>query len=420
MKILFSIDTWGLVGGTERLTGAVVPGLVERGHAVEVLCRESSGKVPGAGLSRSAVHAIGFLNEPRLGRAERARLGSLVQGIAPDVIFVQSDCSPAALEVLVERAPLVRYVHSHPLFCPGLNKLHRDGTSCHEPLGTECLVRYFAKGGCTCFNRTQYPARSLARYAAPFRVLFAKYRELSINRRAARLLTNSDYMVGELVQAGFAAEKVERIWPFTLSGTKGQAKAKLDARTKRFLDADARPVVLTPARLAHPDKGIDRLLAALARVEAPHKLVIAGSGPDEALLQAEAERLGLGPDRVLWAGWQDAGAMETLLGRADVVACPSVWDEPFGLVGLEAMAHAKPVVAFAVGGIPEWLEHGRTGLLVERGDSAALGAALERLLVDPDLAASLGRAGAERLAERFPREAHLDALERALSAAAAS
>ena len=343
---------------------------------------------------------------------------ALVGELRPDVIFVQSDCSPAVLEVLVDLAPLVRYVHSHPLFCPGLNKVHSDGTSCHEPLGAECLVRYFAKGGCTCFNRTQYRPRSLSRYTAPFRVLYAKYRELSINRRAARLLTNSDYMVAELVQAGFGPEQVERVWPFTLSGTGHQSKGKLDAATQRFLDADERPLVLTPARLAHPDKGVDHLLAALAEVTTPCKLVIAGSGPDEALLHAEAVRLGIGPERLHWAGWQDAGAMEALLGRADVVACPSVWDEPFGLVGLEAMAHAKPVVAFAVGGIPEWLDHDRTGLLVERGDSPALAAALDELLSDPERAAGLGREGAARLAERFPREAHLDALERALAAAA--
>ena len=65
--------------------------------------------------------------------------------------------------------------------------------------------------------------------------------------------------------------------------------------------------------------------------------------------------------------------IERLLARAEVVVCPSVWNEPFGLVGLEAMAHAKPVVAFSVGGIPEWLADGETGFLAPRKDTLAMG-----------------------------------------------
>ena len=416
MKILLSIDTWGLVGGTERLAGAVAAGLVERDHELEVLCRSRTGDAPVEGL-RS--HELSFLGEARLTKGQAGQLADVVRSAAPDVIFQQSNCSLAALEVLLELAPLVRFVHDHLPFCPGLNKYHMDGTTCREPMGAECLTRYYAKGGCTCLNPLQYQGRPLARAAAPFRLLWAKYREQATNARAARLLTNSDYMARQLVQAGFAAERVERAWPFTLSGTEVQPEGPLGKDLQEWLDADERPLVLTPARLTLPDKGIDYLLTAMGQVEADFKLVVAGTGPAEEWLRTKALQDGLTEERLFWAGWQDSGSMETLLSRASVVVCPSVWDEPFGLVGLEAMSHGTPLVAFDVGGIPEWLDDGVNGFLVPRCDTWAMAKATERILMDAALAERLGAGGRTVLAERFPREAHVDALEQALLAAAA-
>ena len=419
MKILLSIDTWGLVGGTERLAAAVARGLADRGHELTVLCREArSADFAGLGSSASLrVEALDFLNAKSFSKAQRGQIAVAVRSIAPDVIFQQSNCSLAALTELVGLAPLVRFVHDHPPFCPGLNKFRSDGQVCTEQLGVACIERYYFKGGCVCLNRTQY-RRRLARWTAPFRALYTKYQEMDVNRRAARLLTNSDYMAGELLQAGFGGELVQRVWPFTLSNTEAQPRGPLGAELQRFLDADERPLILAPARLTHPDKGVDYLLSAAVQIDAPFKLVIAGSGPAEPWLREKALEDELGPDRLFWAGWQDSGAMETLLSRAALVICPSVWQEPFGLVGLEAMAHGKPVVAFAVGGIPEWLTDGETGFLLPRCDTFGMAQAADRLLWDAALRARLGSAGQAQLATRFSQAAHLDALESALSEAA--
>jgi len=93
-----------------------------------------------------------------------------------------------------------------------------------------------------------------------------------------------------------------------------------------------------------------------------------------------------------------------LLDRLDVVALPS-WTEGLPLTVLEAMAHARPVVATPVGGTPEVVVDGETGLLVPPRDPAALAGALRRLLEDPDFARSLGEAGRRRVAERFSLDA---------------
>ncbi|MCK4791247.1 MAG: glycosyltransferase family 4 protein [Desulfobacteraceae bacterium] len=85
----------------------------------------------------------------------------------------------------------------------------------------------------------------------------------------------------------------------------------------------------------------------------------------------------------------------------DVFVFPSVWHEPFGMPVIEAMVCGKPVVATRSGGIPELIEDGRSGLLVDRDDSDALAGAILRLLNDKNLRESMGKAGRERVLEKF-------------------
>jgi glycosyltransferase involved in cell wall biosynthesis len=87
--------------------------------------------------------------------------------------------------------------------------------------------------------------------------------------------------------------------------------------------------------------------------------------------------------------------------RADVFVFPSVWHEPFGMPVIEAMACGLPVVATRGGAFPEIVDDGRTGLLVPRGNAAALASAIGKLLSDPAVAAKMGRCGRSRVCERF-------------------
>jgi glycosyltransferase involved in cell wall biosynthesis len=102
--------------------------------------------------------------------------------------------------------------------------------------------------------------------------------------------------------------------------------------------------------------------------------------------------------------------MEAHYARARVVVVPSLWPEPFGLVGVEAMARGRPVVGIDRGGIREWLAHGETGLRVEP-TAATLAAAIQRLLNEPELALCFGRAGREQWRERFSPAVHAGLLE---------
>jgi glycosyltransferase involved in cell wall biosynthesis len=165
-------------------------------------------------------------------------------------------------------------------------------------------------------------------------------------------------------------------------------------------DLSTGPVVLTVSRIA-PQKRLDVLVEAAAELGARRpgvRWLVAGDGDDDLLagLRRRATELNA---PVTWLGHRSD--VPALMAGADVFALPSAW-EARALVVQEAMAAGLPVVATAVGGVPDLL--GETGLLVPPGDARALVAALERLLTDRILAAGLARAARERFAG-LPTEA---------------
>ncbi|MGQ9512036.1 MAG: glycosyltransferase family 4 protein [Thermodesulfitimonas sp.] len=170
-------------------------------------------------------------------------------------------------------------------------------------------------------------------------------------------------------------------------------------RTRLGLPVDT-PVVGTVARLA-PQKGVRYLIEAAGLLPPGRQpfFVIVGDGP----LRGELERLAAASagGRFFFTGMRED--LPALLNAFDLFVLPSV-SEGFGLAALEAMAAALPVVATTVGGIPEVVVDGETGILVPPRDAAALAAAIGRLLGDPELAAKMGQAGRERVRKLFTVE----------------
>ena len=150
-------------------------------------------------------------------------------------------------------------------------------------------------------------------------------------------------------------------------------------------------------------KGLEYLLEAMTGVEG--RLLILGRGTEEARLRSRAQTLGLG-ERALFLPHLEREEFVATLHACDVFVLPSSSRmEMFGIAQLEAQACGKPVVSTALGTGVEYVNrHGETGLVVPPRDSAALAAALDQLLGDPDLARELGENGRRRAQAEFTRE----------------
>lgn len=175
-----------------------------------------------------------------------------------------------------------------------------------------------------------------------------------------------------------------------------EARSRLEAC---FLPYRPETIVLAAGRLS-PEKGFDILLEAAAEVCSQNRgvgVVIFGEGSERPALERRIAQLGL-RERVLLPGF--SSELDSLLPGADVVALSS-YTEGLPNILLEGSAAARPIVATAVGGCPEVVADGETGLLVPPGDPSALAQALRSLVADADLRCRLGQAGRRRMAERF-------------------
>jgi len=404
VRILITIDHWGLIGGSERYATAIAGALIARGHDVRVLAGAAAGET----LEDVPCDVVPAYSDPR---ADVRELVEVVRKARPDLVLVLAIRSTPVFRALLDLGPpVVRFVQDHTLFCPSLNKIHEDQSNCVKPLGLECLKRYYLGKGCIGFK----PVMHRQPWRDGFTGVWKHLKGVALARRTAATFVASEYMREELLRAGFAPDSVSVLPLFTDSGKVAASDEDLPADLRAWLAGDERPMLLTPARLVLPDKGVDYLLTALSKVRSPFRAVLAGTGPHEAYLKEKAQGEGLG-ERVWFTGWLGGAALEALYARARLVVFPSMWNEPFGLVGIESMAHGIPVVAFRVGGVPEWLRDGENGVSVPRGDTQAMAEAIDALLDDPERCRRLGAAGVETVRTRLTRDAHVDGLEALLA-----
>lgn len=150
------------------------------------------------------------------------------------------------------------------------------------------------------------------------------------------------------------------------------------------------------------EKGLDTLIQAVAPLDVP--LVIAGTGPQKADLEAEVEKRGL--DHIHFVGFKDGDDLWKLVRGSICTVLPSEWYENCPMSVLESLASARPVVGADIGGIPELIRDGVDGRLVPSGDAAALRQALHWMGENRDRAVEMGRRGREKVQNHFSPEQH--------------
>jgi len=160
-------------------------------------------------------------------------------------------------------------------------------------------------------------------------------------------------------------------------------------------------------------KGIEFLLRAMSLIikEFPMtRLDIIGDGPEKKKLKQAIKELEI-ENNITFVGWVQNNSTEKYYNKSTIVVVPSVWEEPFGLVGIEAMSVGRPVIASRVGGIPEWLDDGETGFLVDPGNPEQIAEKVIQLLSNRELLKQMGK-NARKKAEQFSIEKHADKIEK--------
>jgi glycosyltransferase involved in cell wall biosynthesis len=358
------------IGGYEQIAGWVSEGLRERGHDVHVL----TGKGP-ALMGNPEVTTGLELDQPALLEMHRADgivfPGGLVEGIRRTVLnrgnYRASRAAIASFRPHVLSFWNASFVTYSPLLAA-------------RAAGIPAVV-HLSDVAANPFRNPHPPA-----FPAPLRAAarFCVDRVLRL-ARPARFVVPSRFLRDRLVETeGLPADRVDVLhWPVEPSISRSEPEAARAGPARRFLFVGA----------LVPEKGPQVLLAAFRealRQRPDLSLSFAGEGARAYVAELRAAATDM-PVRFL--GRLDRAAVTRAYREHDAVVLPSIWDEPFAVVPLEAMALGLPVIAAASGGTPEAVEDGRTGLLVPPRDPAALAAALLRLARDPARAASLARSG---------------------------
>jgi glycosyltransferase involved in cell wall biosynthesis len=310
----------------------------------------------------------------------------------------------------------------------GLRHVRRDLHPVHDVLGTLELIGMMRRVRPDIVHANSSKAGLLGRSAAavagvPIRIFTAHgwaFKAYSgapsaLYRWADRLmepLTTVTICVSEGERAAGLAARTCRAARTVVIPTAVEAGAAPRAAQERPV-----PRIAFVGRLAPPKDPVTLVRALAAVSGAPFTAALIGDGPDRPAVEAEIRAAGLGDVVELMGERRD---VPELLADADVFVLSSR-SEGAPLSLLEAMAAGLPVVASAVGGTPEIVDDGTTGLLVPPGDPGALARALESLLTDPERRARMGTAGWERVQARFGlaqlRRAHVELYARELERA---
>ena len=319
-------------------------------------------------------------------RDAEKKLRALLRAEKPDVMLVLQQMNTLSPSVFAaarkEGVPAVHRLSDFNLICPRYDCLC-DGKPCTRCIGGrygEAVRHRCVKGSL---------AATLVRCGA------MRYHALShAYGSIARFIVPAAFTADLLARSGIPREKLRQIPTFI--STEGVAPCYENNGYVLFL-----------GRLS-PEKGVDDLLDAFARVQAPGaRLVLTGDAREDyaAELRRRAETLGIS-DRVDFTGFLRGEALTRLIDGALCVALPAIWYENMPNAVLEAYAHGKPAVVSRIGSMPESVIDGETGLLCEPGAPDSLAEKLNALYANPALAARLGRAARLRCETLYAPETY--------------
>jgi glycosyltransferase involved in cell wall biosynthesis len=384
------------VGGLERFVGMLIEELHRRGHDValwtemDLPANRPRIELP-AGVASWSIDEIG-----------RDRALAELREWAPQALSTHGLLDPSVERATLGIAPAAYFAHAYTGTCISGSKAFSrpEPRPCDRQFGWRCLLHYYPRrcGGLSPLTM----AREYGRQS----------RRLDLLRRYRQIFTWSNHMREEYLRHGFTTDQLTVVELDVGPEMLDVDDAMRDVGTDAITDGENGDV---PARATSGWSGPLRLLflgrmdrlkggrllldavPKLAARDRPLRLVFAGDGPDRRQWEHEARRLmATAPDgtiEVRFEGWVDDARRAELLNDSDLLMIPSLWPEPFGMVGREAGLHGVPSIAFAVGGIRQWLVDDVNGCLAS-GDPPSVNGlvvATNRAVRDPATYARLSR-----------------------------
>ncbi|HKS42661.1 MAG TPA: glycosyltransferase family 4 protein [Blastocatellia bacterium] len=394
MRILFANDGIGDAGGVQTYLDAVMPGLIARGHELAFLHydRKSDSRIS-PGLAR--IPYFGILDsgvEPAIANAK---------AWGPHVCFSHNMNFLDVERRLLREWLVVKMMHGYFGTCIGGQKMHAfpAPTPCDRRFSRTCLLHYLPR---RCGQMNFGKMVEQYEWAKQQKSLFENY---------TAVVVASDHMKQEYLGNGISDDKLCVAPLFAPDDATRDLCEESRSAERRVL------FVGRMTKLKGGDILIRAVSEASQRARQKIHLVMAGDGPQRAHWESLAQRLKVS---ATFTGWVTGQEHDRLLREATLFAVPSVWPEPFGLVGLEAAIAGLPAIAFNVGGINQWLKDGVNGFLVPGNPPTAhaLALGLVEALSDPDRLNCMGRAARESSFD-MSLEKHLDQLEEILVSACA-
>ncbi|MEA5488867.1 MULTISPECIES: glycosyltransferase family 4 protein [Pseudanabaena] len=292
---------------------------------------------------------------------------------------------------LKDQCPAVYTLHNHHPYCPSGSKYFPQQGVCDRKMSViGCTWGHLIDG---CGSRR--PKKIISNFKRAYSALDV------LKKLKITVIANSDYVRSQLIANGLPESQV-----ITLRCGIAATSSKHEPLDQ---DIHAQKRILFAGRIV-PEKGLDWLLRTMPLLDQRIHLDIAGEGWAMPQVRKLAEYLNIG-DRLTWHGWCQKEKLEELYRQSFAVIFPSVWPEPAGLVTLEAYARFRPVIASNVGGIPEHVQDGKTGILVEPNNSQDLAAAVTDLANNFGKSREIGIAGNNLFHSEFTLAIHAQRLQ---------
>jgi glycosyltransferase involved in cell wall biosynthesis len=383
MRIAIVGSTQEIIGGAEVYIRWVLADFVARGHEV-AYAYEFPTKRP----DRAVDHGISGIQRWCIAETGEARFFDELRAFAPDLVYLQST-EDVELEVEISRRfRCILFAHAFYGTCATGLRAHRWPVEeiCQRRFAPSCLVINYARG---CGTRRP---RDLIR---GYRSQSQRLRTLAAVKA---VLVASAHVRDVFERQGIDSGKLHVV-PYPVTGV---ARLPEAPRARPFTNR-----VVFLGRLTRL-KGLTDAVTAVAQASRALgrnlTLDVAGEGPE---LEAARRLASVTNADARFLGWVGADQRERLLSEADALIVPSRWPEPFGMVGIEAGCTGVPAVAYAVGGIPDWLRPGVSGESAPEGslDPSALASALARALRSSEHHQAL-REGAWRTSAEYSSAVH--------------